>query len=180
MCGAGEVAVHVVEIDVLGGQYLHAVDEPGKQAAVVEVERAEAVANKVFASAQALLQHGESGVEVAVADGFALFGVVFYAAPAIHRCIFEVQGEAEPAVVFAARVTAGGRDERLVRVVFGEPGDDGEGFGQHGVAVGERRDFAHWVDGAVGGRFYFCTEGDGDGVVVRAAFFQHPAHHAAA
>ena len=129
---------------------------------------------------QAGFQHGEGGVEVAVADGGAQFCAVFDGAHAVDGGVFEVQGEAEPAVVFAARVAACLWYQRFFRVAFGEPGEDGGGFGEYGVAVGERRDFAHRVDGAVGGRFHFRTEGDGDGVVVRAAFFQHPAHHAAA
>ena len=63
------MAVHVVEVDAIGRQHLRALDEPLEQAAVVEVERGELCTDDMGAVLQAGFQHGEGGVEVAIADG---------------------------------------------------------------------------------------------------------------
>ena len=68
----------------------------------------------------------------------------------------------------------------FVGKLLGQKGDDGGGFGQHGVVCFERGNFAHRIDCQIVGGFHGFAERNQFDVVLRAAFFQHPDYVGAA
>ena len=62
----------------------------------------------------------------------------------------------------------------FVGELFRQKGNDGERFGQYGIAEFECGDLGLWIDGEIFGGLNLCAELDGDDGVFRTAFFQHP------
>ena len=86
----------------------------------------------------------------------------------------------QPAVKLAAFGCSLRGNQIFIGELFGEKGEDGGGFSNHRVAVFQGGGFAHRVHSQIVGRFHFCAILHGYGLIIRAAFFQHPANHAAA
>ena len=106
----------------------------------------------------------------------------------VKRGVFQIDGEAEPAVVLAARQAACGGNQAALGELLGKKGEDGGGFGDNCIACFECGHFTHRVDGEVIGGFDGevvgglggVVEGQQHGVKGCAAFFEHPYHaHAA-
>ena len=135
----------------------------------------------MLARLQVLPQGVEGGVEVTIADGKAAFRIIVRELePAVHGGVFQMQRKAHPAVELAPFHMARGRDQVLLRELLGQPGADAQRLGQHGVVHLQRRHLAHRVHGEVGGRFHRLAIGHRHHLIGGFAFFQHPAHHAAA